>query len=348
MTTSGKTIRSAAAIAVTMGEPGGIGGEVTLLAWVNRTAETPAYFVIDDPDRLRALADQTGIVSRIEPINSAQEASSVFEHGLPVLPLGTTVPLSPGKPAPQSAASVIRSIDMAIDLASDGKVPAIVTNPIHKSTLYEAGFSHPGHTEYLADRAKLATPPVMMLACPALRVVPTTIHLSLAEAIKKLTADQIVHCARLTAVSLQSDFGIALPRIAIAALNPHAGEDGHLGREEIDIIRPAVEQLLSENITISGPFPADTLFHQDARPRYDAVICMYHDQALIPLKTIDFDRGVNVTLGLPYVRTSPDHGTAFDIAGTGQANHASFTAAVQLASRMATNRRTADTSRRVA
>ena len=337
-----------AAIAVTMGEPGGIGGEITLLAWANRTVETPPYFVIDDPDRLRALANKTGIASRIESVTSAQEASTAFQRALPVLPLGMSVPLAPGKPATQYAASVLRSIDMAIDLADDGAVSAIVTNPIHKSTLYEAGFQHPGHTEYLADRAKLTAPPVMMLACAALRVVPTTIHLSLAEAIKKLTVAQIVHCTRLTAASLQSDFGITLPRISIAALNPHAGEDGHLGREEIDIIRPAIDQLTSENFTVSGPFPADTLFHPDARTRYDAVICMYHDQALIPLKTIDFDRGVNVTLGLPYVRTSPDHGTAFDIAGTGQANHASFTAAVQLASHMSINRRAADADRRVA
>ena len=347
MTAADNTARSGA-IAVTMGEPAGIGGEVALLAWLNRTVETPPYFVIDDPNRLQALADRTGIASRIKPIDNVQEASAAFLHALPVLPLGTSVPLTPGKPEPQHADSVIRSINMAIDLASDGKVPAIVTNPIHKSTLYEAGFPYPGHTEYLADRAKLTAPPVMMLVCPALRVIPATIHLSLAEAIGKLTAAQIVHCTRVTATSLQNDFGIALPRIAIAALNPHAGEDGHLGREEIDIIRPAVGQLLSEDFTVSGPFPADTLFHTDARNRYDAVICMHHDQALIPLKTIDFDQGVNVTLGLPYLRTSPDHGTALDIAGTGKASHASFTAAVQLASKMSANRRAADANRRVA
>ncbi|MDA1325128.1 MAG: 4-hydroxythreonine-4-phosphate dehydrogenase PdxA [Proteobacteria bacterium] len=347
MTPTDNTTRRAA-IAVTMGEPAGIGGEIALLAWVNRSVETPPFFVIDDPDRLLALADLTGIGSRIEPIDSAQEASTIFRHALPVLPLGNSVPLAPGKPDPQYAASVIRSIDMAIDLVGAGEASAIVTNPIHKSVLYDAGFSHPGHTEYLADRAKLTTPSVMMLVCPALRVVPTTIHLSLSKAIENLTVAKIVHCARLTANSLQSDFGIALPRIVIAALNPHAGEDGHLGREEIDIIRPAVDQLLSENFSVSGPFPADTLFHPDARKRYDAVICMYHDQALIPLKTIDFDRGVNVTLGLPYVRTSPDHGTAFDIAGTGQANPASFIAAVRLADQMSINRRAAKADRRVA
>lgn len=339
---------SAGPIAVTMGEPAGIGGEVTLLAWLNRDGETPPYFVIDDPDRLQALAEQTGIAARIEPISSVQMAHSSFPKGLPVLPLGSLVPLAPGKPDSRYAASVIRSIDMAIDLVCEGKVSAIVTNPIHKSTLYDAGFSHPGHTEYLAEQAKLTAAPVMMLACPALRVVPVTIHLSLADAIENLTTAKIVHCARLTAVALRKDFGIAHPRIAVAALNPHAGEDGHLGGEEIEIIRPAVDQLKSEDFAVFGPFPADTLFHPDARTRYDAVICMYHDQALIPLKTIDFDRGVNVTLGLPYVRTSPDHGTAFDIAGTGQANPASFQAALHLANQMSINRRAADAERRVA
>jgi 4-hydroxythreonine-4-phosphate dehydrogenase len=336
------------AIAVTMGEPAGIGGEITLLAWANRSPETPPFFVIDDPDRLQALAEKTGITNLVQPIKSARDARAAFQHALPVLPLGLSVPLTTGKPASDSAASVIRSIDMAIDLASNGEVSAIVTNPIHKATLYEAGFSHPGHTEYLAEQAKLDTPPVMMLACPALRVVPATIHLSLIEAIGQLTTDQIVHCARVTALSLQRDFGIHQPKLVIAGLNPHAGEDGHLGREEIEIIRPAVDQLMLENISVSGPFPADTLFHPDARKRYDAVICMHHDQALIPLKTIDFDRGVNVTLGLPYVRTSPDHGTAFDIAGTGQANHASFACAVEMASQMSINRQAADANRRVA
>ena len=347
MTPAGKGA-AAAAIAITMGEPGGIGGEIVLRTWQRRSAATPPFFVIDDPERLTALADRTHIATPIVEIESARDASAAFGHALPVLPVGEAVPLVLGKPAPQHAACVIRSIDMASDLAASGEASAVVTNPIHKSTLYDAGFRHPGHTEYLADRAGLTTPPVMMLACPELRVVPATIHLSLAEAIRALTTEQITHCARLTAASLQRDFGIPHPRIAVAALNPHAGEDGHLGREEIEIIQPAMAQLTSEHFTVSGPSPADTLFHPDARARYDAVICMYHDQALIPLKTIDFDRGVNVTLGLPYVRTSPDHGTAFDIAGSGKANHESFAAAVILADRMSVNRRTADAGRRVA
>lgn len=347
MTSDDKTA-AATAIAVTMGEPGGIGGEITLQTWLHRSTATPPYFVIDDPERLRVLAERIGMATPIAEIASARDAHAAFRDALPVLPVGDSVPLAPGKPAPQHAACVIRAIDMASDLAASGEASAVVTNPIHKSTLYDAGFRHPGHTEYLADRAGLTTPPVMMLACPELRVVPATIHLSLTEAIRALTTAQIVHCARLTAASLQRDFGIPRPRIAVAALNPHAGEDGHLGREEIEIIHPALAQLTAEKFTVSGPSPADTLFHPDARARYDAVICMYHDQALIPLKTIDFDRGVNVTLGLPYVRTSPDHGTAFDIAGSGKANHESFAAAVVLAGRMSANRRMADAGRRVA
>lgn len=336
-------------VAVTMGEPAGVGGEIALLAWLNHTEDgTPSFLTIDDPDRLRALAEHIGIDAPVHSIEDAADAAAVFSDALPVLPLGQKVPLAPGRPAQDTAAAVIRSIDSAVDLAVDGRACAVVTNPIHKASLYETGFQYPGHTEYLADRAGLKTAPVMMLACPALRVVPTTIHVSLAEAVDTLSTTQIVHCGRLTAASLQRDFGIAQPRIAIAALNPHAGEDGYLGREEIEIIRPAIEQLRSQDIAVSGPFPADTLFHPSARARYDAVICMYHDQALIPLKTIDFDGGVNVTLGLPYVRTSPDHGTAFDIAGTGQANHASFAAAVKMASAMSAHRRAAAADRRVA
>jgi 4-hydroxythreonine-4-phosphate dehydrogenase len=214
----------------------------------------------------------------------------------------------------------------------------MVTNPIHKATLYDAGFRHPGHTEYLAARAGIAGEPVMMLACDELRVVPVTIHLALREAIAALTADAIVHCGRIAAAALREQFAIARPVLAVAGLNPHAGEDGHMGREEIDIVGPAVARLRADGITVNGPAPADTLFHARARRGYDAVLCMYHDQALIPLKTIDFDGGVNVTLGLPFVRTSPDHGTAFDIAGTGKANPASLIAALRLAGTLAHNR----------
>jgi 4-hydroxythreonine-4-phosphate dehydrogenase len=331
-----------------MGEPAGIGGEIALLAWSRRTKQTPAFFLIDDANRLQALAEQIGLECAVTPIGEPQAAEAVFGDAVPVLPLTVPVPSIPGTPDTAQAAAVIQSIDRAADLVASGDAAAMVTNPIQKSTLYEAGFSHPGHTEYLADRAKMTSPPVMMLACDSLRVVPVSIHLSLSEAVASLTTEAIVHCGRSTAAALSHDFGIEKPRIAVAGLNPHAGEDGHLGREEIDIIAPAVAQLQSDGLSVTGPFPADTLFHAGARQHYDAVLCMYHDQALIPLKTIDFDGGVNMTLGLPYVRTSPDHGTALDIAGTGQANPASFMAALDLAQACAARRHTTNPDRRVA
>jgi 4-hydroxythreonine-4-phosphate dehydrogenase len=335
-------------IAITMGEPAGIGGEIALLAWAERTPDTPPFFVIDDPHRLRNVAACIGLTGPVEPIANPGETPAVFSRALPILPLGMSVASKAGRPDPANAGAVVRSIDRAVDLVTAGDARAMVTNPIHKTTLYEAGFGHPGHTEYLADRAGLTTPPVMMLACSALKVVPVTIHLALKEALHRLSANDIVHCGRVTAAALARDFGIAAPRIAVAGLNPHAGEDGHLGREEIDIIAPAVARLKSEGLTVTGPFPADTLFHAAARRNYDAALCMYHDQALIPLKTIDFDGGVNTTLGLPFVRTSPDHGTAFDIAGSGKANPASFIAALHMAGLMASNRRAAGAACRVA
>ncbi len=220
----------------------------------------------------------------------------------------------------------------------DGRAAALVTNPIHKESLYDAGFRHKGHTEFLAALSGIDHAPVMMLACEGLRVVPVTIHVALAEAIAALDAGSIVHCARVTAAALVEDFAIRRPAIAVAALNPHAGEGGHMGREEIDIIQPAVARLAADGLDVRGPLPADTLFHDRARQGYDAVICMYHDQALIPLKTVDFANGVNITLGLPFVRTSPDHGVAFDIAGTGRADPSSLVAALGLARDMARRR----------
>jgi 4-hydroxythreonine-4-phosphate dehydrogenase len=213
-----------------------------------------------------------------------------------------------------------------------------VTNPIQKETLYAAGFRHPGHTEFLEELAGGDAKAIMMLACPGLRVVPVTVHVALKDAVQRLNVGAIVSAGRITARALMSDFGISRPRLAVAGLNPHAGENGAMGREEIDVIVPAVEALRAEGHAVSGPFPADTLFHAAARKRYDAVLCMYHDQALIPLKTIDFDRGVNVTLGLPFIRTSPDHGTATDIAGRGIANPDSLIAALQMAGEMAERR----------
>ena len=325
-------------LALTMGEPAGIGGEIALMAWRRRGDGVPPFVMLDDPERLADLARRSKIDARIEAVTTPEDAVARFADALPVLPVSLTVKVTPGKPDAAAAGAVLASIDQAIDLTMAGRAAAVVTNPIQKSTLYEAGFRHPGHTEYLGERAGLTSPPVMMLACETLRVVPVTVHLPLAEAIATLDGDAIVHCARVTAAALVTDFGVARPVIAVAGVNPHAGEDGHLGREEIDVIAPAVDRLRGEGLSVRGPLPADTLFHEDARRGYDAVVCMYHDQALIPLKTIDLDGGVNITLGLPFVRTSPDHGTALDLAGTGRASPASLIAALRMADRLARTR----------
>ncbi len=325
-------------IALTMGEPAGIGGEISLLAWLGRDSSTPCYFVIDDPDRLSALARSLDLDVPVKTIEQPDEAIGVFTSALPVLaePIGMKV--KPGHPDNAAAAAVLRSIDRAVALVKRGDAAAMVTNPIHKATLMAAGFAHPGHTEYLAELTGATAAPVMMLACPQLRVVLTSIHVPLKDALTQLTADAIVHCGRVTAAALARDFGATTPRLAVAGLNPHAGEQGYLGREEIDIVIPAIEQLRRDGLTVTGPFPADTMFHEAARRQYDAAICLYHDQALIPIKTIDFDGGVNITLGIPIVRTSPDHGTAFDIAGTGRASPRSLLAALTQARVMADHR----------
>ena len=337
-------------LAVTMGEPAGIGGEITLMAWHDRardrTKELPPFLLIDDPDRITALAARLGLAVPVREIAAPEEAAEIYREALPVLPVRLEAKVEPGKPDPANGGAVIAAIDKAVSLAMEDRVAAIVTNPINKTVLYGTGFRHPGHTEYLADLAGLTTAPVMMLACESLRVIPVTIHVSLAEAIRTLETDAIIHCGRVCAAALKTDFGIDRPRLAVAALNPHAGENGHMGDEEIRLIAPAVEVLRNDGIEIDGPKPADTLFHERARAQYDTVICMYHDQALIPIKTVDFDGGVNVTLGLPFVRGSPDHGTAFDIAGTGRASPASLIASIHMADAMAARRRDA-TARRV-
>jgi len=247
-----------------------------------------------------------------------------------------------GHPDPANAAATLEAIERAVDLALAGQIAGFATNPIQKKTLQDAGFPHPGHTEFLAElAARPATRPVdvaMMLACPELRVVPVTIHLSLARAVQALDPEAIVRVGRIAATGLKALFGIARPRLAVAALNPHAGEQGAMGDEETRVILPAIETLRKDGIDVRGPAPADTLFHPAARATYDAALCMYHDQALIPIKTIDFSGGVNVTLGLPFVRTSPDHGTALDIAGTGRADPASLLAALAMADDMARRR----------
>jgi 4-hydroxythreonine-4-phosphate dehydrogenase len=325
-----------APLALTMGEPAGIGGELALKAWVGRSAKAvPTFVLLDDPERIAALAGRIGLNVPVEAVRSAGAAVEVFGRALPVLPTALDHPAEPGLPNPSNGAAVLNSIEQAVALVQSGECAGMVTNPIQKSALYEAGFGYPGHTEYLAALAGMDTEPVMMLAGGGLRVVPVTIHLPLRDAIETLSTEMIVQCGRVTAAGLRDDFGIDEPRLALAALNPHAGESGSLGMEEIEIIAPAAEILRREGYSVIGPLPADTLFHSAARSRYDAVLCMYHDQALIPLKTVDFDTGVNITLGLPFVRTSPDHGTALDIAGTGKADPSSLIAAMKTAVEMA-------------
>jgi 4-hydroxythreonine-4-phosphate dehydrogenase len=321
------------ALALTMGEPAGIGGEIAMRAWLTRREQRiPPFFVIDDPARLSALAARLGWTVPVEAA-APEDAARRFATALPVLPLALPHAVDTGKPDPGNAAAVVDAIRQGVALSQAGRAAALVTNPIQKETLYAAGFPHPGHTEFLAELA--GTPVAMMLVCPGLRVVPVTIHQPLREAIAALTVERIVTTGRIVAAALRRDFAIAEPRLAVAGLNPHAGEHGTIGREEIEIVAPAVAALRAEGIAATGPYPADTMFHAAARARYDAALCLYHDQALIPLKTIDFDGGVNVTVGLPFIRTSPDHGTALDIAGTGKANPASLIAALQLADEMA-------------
>lgn len=326
-------------LALTMGEPAGVGGELALALWLRRTEDgVPPFFLIDDPKRLEALAAHLGWAVPIQVIGGPEEAAARFVDALPVLPQPLAAPVVFGKPDPANGAAVIASIDQAVDLVASGRAAAVVTNPIQKSALYAAGFRHPGHTEYLAHLARLPHEPVMMLEGGGLRVVLATIHIAVKDISRCLTADAIVHVGHITAEALRRDFGISQPRLAVAALNPHAGENGAMGREEIDVIVPAIERLRAQGISVLGPMPSDTMFHAGARSRYDAVICQYHDQGLIPLKTLDFDTGVNITLGLPFVRTSPDHGTALDLAGTGKANPSSLRAALFAAARMAVRR----------
>jgi len=333
-----------APVAVTMGEPAGIGGELTLKAWRARRAAPGAtpFFAVDDPERLAATARLLGLDVAIKPIATPAEAAAIFPNALPVLPQPLAVPSEPGRPDARNARPAIDSITRAARLARDGAAAALVTNPVQKKVLQDGGFRHPGHTEYLAELGGEAGRPasvVMMLACPALRVVPVTIHVSPRRALELLSAELIVEAARVTVAGLRRDLALAAPRLAVAGLNPHAGEDGTMGDEELRIVKPAIERLRAEGVDVRGPLPPDTMFHARARATYDVALCMYHDQALIPIKTIDFDGGVNITLGLPFIRTSPDHGTALDIAGTGRAEPTSFLAALDMAADMARRRR---------
>lgn len=332
-------------LAVTMGDPAGIGVEITLKAWRDRRElDIPPFVFFADPDVVAATALQLGIDVPIRIVNDLSQGPEAFQSSLPLRPVACAFEVKPGLADPRNGAAVISAIEMASDAALDGSVAAIVTNPIAKHVLYDAGFAYPGHTEFLGALATRRYPaaqyrPVMMLASDELRVVPLTVHMPLSEVPGRITSNLIVETATAVALALRTDFGIATPRVAIAGLNPHAGESGAIGREEVEIIAPAIVELMAQGLAVTGPHSADTLFHAEARARYDVVIAMYHDQALIPLKTLAFDSGVNVTIGLPFIRTSPDHGTAFDIAGRGIASAASLIASLELAARMAARRR---------
>ncbi|AML53131.1 4-hydroxythreonine-4-phosphate dehydrogenase PdxA [Falsihalocynthiibacter arcticus] len=317
-------------IALTCGEPAGVGLEISEKAWSELSGSVP-FFLIADPRHL------VGSVPHVL-IGHPNEVASAMAGGLPVLPHSFATQNHFGTAAAANAQGVIDVIKKAVKLVQSGQASAVCTNPIHKKALKDgAGFAFPGHTEFLADLAGVERV-VMLLACDQLRVVPVTIHIALSEVPKQLTPELLRETLRITSAGLQRDFGIANPRIAVAGLNPHAGEGGAMGCEELDMINGVIAQMQVEGLDLRGPLPADTMFHARARASYDVAVCMYHDQALIPIKTLDFDRGVNVTLGLPFVRTSPDHGTAFDISGRGIAEPTSLIEALKLAHKMATAR----------
>jgi 4-hydroxythreonine-4-phosphate dehydrogenase len=324
-------------LAISMGEPAGVGPDIILMLHARRAElNLPPFCVFGHPEFLRQRAKRLGLdvaIAEMEP----EQATEAFADALPVMAVNGLVPDQPGQISHVSGAAVIRSIEAAVSATLTGACRGLVTAPIHKAALYKAGFRHPGHTEFLAELcASGGKPrlPVMMLAHGGLRAVPVTIHVPIRDVPGLLTKELIVETVQIVAHDLRHRFGIANPQIGVAGLNPHAGEGGAIGREELEIIGPAVAQLQLEGIGVEGPLPADTLFYPTHWARYDAVVAMYHDQALIPIKTVAFEDAVNVTLGLPIVRTSPDHGTAFDLAGTGRASVASFRAAIEMADAM--------------
>ncbi|MBL4750748.1 MAG: 4-hydroxythreonine-4-phosphate dehydrogenase PdxA [Amylibacter sp.] len=320
------------AIALTAGDPSGVGLELSGLAWAKLKDEQP-FFLIADQSHVKAATDVP-----LEIINNPDEAINAFQRGLPVLHLPFAAPPNIGQEHPENAKNIIQSIEMAVEFVSAGQAAALCTNPINKKVLkLGAGFAHPGHTEFLAHLGGVKTS-VMMLCAPELRTVPVTIHIPLAQVQDTLTDTLIEETLIITQRALLRDFGVKNPNIAVAGLNPHAGEGGTMGRDEIDRIIPLLNKMRTNGMSITGPMPADTMFHPQARAKYDVAVCMYHDQALIPLKTLNFSAGVNTTLGLPFIRTSPDHGTAFDIAGKGIADPTSLIEAIRQAHLMAQNR----------
>ncbi|MCJ8519178.1 4-hydroxythreonine-4-phosphate dehydrogenase [Pseudorhizobium tarimense] len=326
-------------LALTQGDPAGIGPDISLAAWLKRSESAlPPFIYLGDPVILAARARLMGLdvpIRELEP----SAAVSTFADALPVHPIPAGAEIAPGEPHVATAQSTISAIETAVNLTLEGQAAAVVTNPIAKSVLYEGGFGFPGHTEFLADLATRSTgkpvKPVMMLAGPKLRAIPVTIHIPIHSVPAALTEELIVETCRIAHHDLKERFGIAQPRLAVAGLNPHAGEDGAIGLEDRDVIHPAIAKARKEGINAFGPLPADTMFHDEARTRYDVAICMYHDQALIPAKALGFDTSVNVTLGLPFIRTSPDHGTAFGIAGQGLARETSLVEALKLAAQLA-------------
>ena len=332
---------SARPLALTLGEPAGIGPDIAIAVWQRRDElSLPPFYLVAGLDFLARRAEQLGVTIPIRAV-TPRETAAVFATALPVVELGLAISAPPGRPDATSAPAAIAAIRRAVADVLAGAASAVVTNPVAKNVLYRSGFAEPGHTEFLARLAAEANSgapaphPVMMLWSPELAVVPVTIHLPLSEVPGRLDRELIVTTGRIVDRDLRERFGIARPRLVIAGLNPHAGEEGALGQEDIAIVRPAVDRLRHEGIDARGPLPADTMFHAAARASYDVALAMYHDQALIPIKTLAFDHAVNVTLGLPFVRTSPDHGTAFDIAGSGRADPSSLIAALRLAARLA-------------
>jgi 4-hydroxythreonine-4-phosphate dehydrogenase len=337
-------------LALTLGEPAGIGPDITFAAW-RRRAELglPPFYLLADPAFVARRAQRIAPDTPVAVVKPAA-ATAAFATALPVVDIAVPVSAEPGRPDQSSAPAALAAIRRAVADVCAGAAAAVVTNPVAKNVLYRSGFPEPGHTEYLGKLAEEATGvaahPVMMLWSPELAVVPVTIHLALKDVIARLSESLVFETGRIVARDLRERFGIARPRLAIAGLNPHAGEDGALGDEDLTVVRPAVDRIKAEGIDARGPLPADSLFHQAARASYDVALAMYHDQALIPIKTLAFDHAVNVTLGLPFVRTSPDHGTAFDIAGTGRADPASLIAALRLAAKLSSRAQSPAVARR--
>ncbi len=328
-----------------MGDPAGIGPDITLKAWAARhESAVPAFVFVGDPETLEARARQLELAVPVETIASPQSAPAVFPRALPVLAIELPAPAAGGRPDPASASTTLKAIETAVDLVLDEAAAALVANPVNKALLYGQGFAHPGHTEYLAALARgrgHRAEPVMMLVCDDLRVVPATIHIPLRDVPAAVTEDLLLRTIRITARDVARCFGLQPARVAVTGLNPHAGESGTLGTEETEVIVPALDALRAEGLHVSGPHAADTVFRSTLRDSYDVVVAMYHDQALAPIKTLAFERAVNVTLGLPFVRTSPDHGVAYDLAGTGAADPTSLIEALRLAGQLAARQRAA-------